>query len=143
MTLASSILARITFCGFIAFISFAANAADVTVVVEGVNGTSGNIRVGLFASQESFPKTPTSGQSAPAQIGSVSLAFKGLTPGTYAFSAYHDGNENQKLDTNSFGMPIEPYGFSRDARGRFGPPSFDDAAIKVDKDAQTIKILLK
>jgi uncharacterized protein (DUF2141 family) len=29
------------------------------------------------------------------------------------------------------GIPKEPYGFSRDARGKFGPPGFEDAAIEV------------
>jgi uncharacterized protein (DUF2141 family) len=30
------------------------------------------------------------------------------------------------------GIPKEPFGASNDARGRFGPPKFDDARFQVD-----------
>lgn len=53
--------------------------------------------------------------------------FNDVRPGIYGISAYHDENKNGKLDTNVVGMPIEDYGASRDARGTFSAPSFDDA----------------
>ena len=43
----------------------------------------------------------------------------------------HDENSNSKMDFNFLGMPLEGYGFSRDAPVTFGPPSFDDAAIRL------------
>ncbi|MFN7732258.1 MAG: DUF2141 domain-containing protein [Pirellula sp.] len=49
-----------------------------------------------------------------------------------AVSAYHDLNSNGKLDKNSFGIPTEPYGFSRDPKRGFGPPSFEQAAVEID-----------
>ena len=52
-------------------------------------------------------------------------------------------NGNEKLDTNLVGIPSEPYGFSRNARGRFGPPSFDDLAIEVGDDDLSIDIELE
>lgn len=48
-----------------------------------------------------------------------------LPKGEYAIKAFHDVNSNGKLDTNPFGIPKEPYGFSNNVRGSFGPPSFD------------------
>jgi uncharacterized protein (DUF2141 family) len=56
--------------------------------------------------------------------------FTDVRPGTYGISAYHDENKNGKLDTNVVGMPIEDYGASRDARGTFSAPSFDDAKFE-------------
>ena len=53
--------------------------------------------------------------------------FSDVRPGTYGISAYHDENKNGKLDTNVVGMPIEDYCASRDARGTFSAPSFEDA----------------
>jgi uncharacterized protein (DUF2141 family) len=53
--------------------------------------------------------------------------FSNVPEGIFGISAYHDENRNGKLDTNAIGLPIEDYGASRDARGTFGPPSFDDA----------------
>ena len=56
--------------------------------------------------------------------------FSDVRPGTYGISAYHDENKNGKLDTNVVGMPIEDYCASRDARGTFSAPSFDDAKFE-------------
>lgn len=53
--------------------------------------------------------------------------FTAVPPGAYGISAYHDENKNGKLDTNVFGMPVEDYCASRDARGTFSAPRFDDA----------------
>ena len=49
-----------------------------------------------------------------------------------AVSAYHDENNNSRLDKNSFGIPIERYGFSSNPKRGFGPPKFKEAAIDID-----------
>ncbi|MGC4066312.1 MAG: DUF2141 domain-containing protein [Polyangiaceae bacterium] len=67
--------------------------------------------------------------------------FEGVRPGVYGISAYHDENANGKLDTNVLGMPTEDYGASRDARGTFGPPRFEDA--KFDYRGGTLKLSAK
>ena len=38
-----------------------------------------------------------------------------------------------------FGIPTEDYGFSNDAKGNFGPASFDDSSFELD-DNKTIEI---
>ena len=50
------------------------------------------------------------------------LVISNLKPGNYSFRYFHDVNKNKKLDTNFIGMPIEGFGFSNDAKGKFGPP---------------------
>jgi len=52
------------------------------------------------------------------------LVIKNLNPGKYAFKYFHDENKNDKLDSNRLGIPTEGYGFSNNAKGNFGPPSF-------------------
>jgi len=49
-----------------------------------------------------------------------------------AVSAYHDENDNSRLDKNSFGIPIERYGFSTNPKRGFGPPKFSEAAIELN-----------
>lgn len=49
-----------------------------------------------------------------------------------AVSAYHDQNDNQKLDKNSFGIPTERYGFSKDPKRGFGPPKYREASMVVE-----------
>lgn len=56
--------------------------------------------------------------------------FEDIPPGTYAMAVIHDENMNGKLDTNSVGIPTEGYGFSNDARGVVGGPSFSAASFR-------------
>lgn len=54
----------------------------------------------------------------------------------------HDENGNGKLDSNWLGIPSEPVGASNDARGQFGPPSFEDAAFELGPGDVTVTIRL-
>ncbi len=56
---------------------------------------------------------------------------------------FQDENGNQDLDTNLLGLPSEHYGFSNDAMGVFGPPSFEKAAFKVGSENLSIAIELR
>jgi uncharacterized protein (DUF2141 family) len=58
--------------------------------------------------------------------------FEDIPPGTYAMAVIHDENMNGKLDTNRLGIPREGYGFSNDAKGWLGPPSFSAASFRYD-----------
>ena len=68
--------------------------------------------------------------------GKATLQFADLPPGDYALTAFLDENGNSKLDSNLFGLPTEPYGFSRDARAMAGPPPFADATFRVEDGMQ-------
>ena len=46
-----------------------------------------------------------------------------------------DLNKNKKLDTNFLGIPKEPYGFSNEKKGRFGPPKFKEVSFKLNKSS--------
>jgi uncharacterized protein (DUF2141 family) len=121
----------------------AAQAARVTVTVDGIRSTDGVIMVGLFDSPSTFPQQFLKGQSTEADIPSVTVVFENVTPGRYALSAFHDRNSNGKLDTGAFGIPKEPFGFSRDARAVMGPPTFDDTAFDVPAEGLSLVIHLK
>ena len=41
---------------------------------------------------------------------------------------------------NALGIPLEPYGFSRNARARFSAPPFEDAKIRELKNNLEIQI---
>ena len=69
--------------------------------------------------------------------------FKGVPKGVYGISAFHDQNNNGKLDTNLLGLPTEDYCASRDARNTFGPPSFEDAKFSYDGGLKRLKARMK
>jgi uncharacterized protein (DUF2141 family) len=62
----------------------------------------------------------------------MTFVFHNVPAGTYAVSSFHDENGNNKLDRNSLGVPSEGYGFSNDAQGTAGPPTFSQAQFTVD-----------
>ena len=119
----------------------AASAATVEVRVSGVTA-NGKVSVAV-CDKERFLKQCTYSASAPAQAGETTIVVKGVPPGTWAVVAYQDENTNGELDTNLLGVPKEPYGFSRDARSKFGPPGFEDAAIEVGEAPTTATIRVR
>ncbi len=133
---------------FIASVSFAAlagsaHAADLEIKLDNLRGTTGTAYIALYSTPESFPKNGQSiaGQYLPVTSATVSAKFLNLAPGRYAVSVFQDENGNGRLDTNPMGTPVEPYGFSNNASGSFGPPTFDAAAIDLTDD-QSITIKL-
>ncbi len=78
-----------------------------------------------------------------ARGGTVRAVFLSLPPGMHAIKAYHDMNANGKLDANWMGIPNEPYGFGNDARGSFGPPAFEQAAVTLDRVPVVTSLKLK
>jgi uncharacterized protein (DUF2141 family) len=103
------------------------------VEITGLRNDKGQVLCSLFSSARGFPKNSA---NVAAQIrsdisrGHAVCDFSGLDSGTYAISVFHDENSNGKLDTNFIGMPREGVGASNNAKGHFGPPKFDDAAIR-------------
>ena len=62
---------------------------------------------------------------------SVTYRFE-IPAGNYAIGIFIDTNANEALDRNFLQIPTEQYGFSNNAKGRFGPPSFADAAFNLE-----------
>ncbi len=119
-------------------------AADLTVIVHNVRSGEGQVMLGLFDSAYNFTKNPARGVQVPAATrdasGRVTLVVRDLPPGSYAVSAFHDLDANGRLNTNLLGVPTEPYGFSNNARGTMGPPSFQAAAFVVPEQGLTIEL---
>ena len=118
-----------------------ASAGTVEVRVAGVTA-KGTVKVAV-CDKERFLKQCAYSASAPAQAGETTVSVKGVPAGTWAVLAYQDENGNGELDRNFIGMPKEPYGFSRDARGKFGPPTFEDAAIEVGEAQATANVRVR
>ncbi|MCS4509618.1 DUF2141 domain-containing protein [Xylophilus ampelinus] len=120
-----------------------AHAVELTVTIEGEGLGKGAVQTALYCGAEGWLKDkPVRGETARAGAdGRAVVVFRKLEPGRYGLSAFHDENADGTLDTYPLGIPREAYGFSRDARGMFGPPSFDASAIELQKDtAITVQV---
>lgn len=109
-------------------------AAEVTVIATKLRNDRGVVRACLTSQAEKFPSCndpARSFQATGAAGGQVKLVFRDVPPGRYAVALLHDENGNGKADRAAMMIPTEGFGFSRDAKVRFGPPRFRDAAFDV------------
>jgi uncharacterized protein (DUF2141 family) len=120
-----------------------ARAADLTIEVDDVREAGGNILVALYDSAASFMKATVGMASIAAARTANTVVLKDLPAGEYAFAVFHDANSNAKLDKNMFGMPTESYGFSNNALGNMGPPSFEQARFTLPAAGATVRVSLR
>lgn len=120
-----------------------ATTTKLTVEVGNIKNTSGkNIIVGVFE-KSTFPTIGKAKyeKSVIANNSKVSIAFD-LPKGDYAIAVYHDLNGNNTLDKNFFGIPKEPYGFSKNFKPGMRAPNFSDCSFTLTESAKTMSILL-
>ena len=105
-------------------------AADLTLDLA-TTAPGGRIAVALYGDAASLRR----GQGAVRTLrvertgATTRTVITGLPPGRYAVATFHDRDGNGALTLWPIGLPKEAYGFSNEARGRFGPPGFAAAAF--------------
>jgi uncharacterized protein (DUF2141 family) len=120
-------------------------SARIVVTIIGFESDAGQVMVALWDDADRFPtgENHVAALRAVIKDGSAQLEFIDVAPGEYALSVFHDENDNGELDTGFMGIPKEPIGASNDARGRFGPPKFDDARFPVDDGVVELTVNLQ
>lgn len=115
---------------------------SITMEVTGFQNAEGNCRIAIFLGADRFndPDFAIAKEVVAIADGQATWASTLDVPRerinegdsfSLAVSAYHDQNENQKLDKNALGMPLERYGFSNNPQRGFGPPKYRQASIVV------------
>ena len=136
---AARLMTAVTVSAATLLLSLPIFADELVVTINNIK-EAGEIHVALYDNAEAFEADRgEKGGAAPGitqgtiefvEAGSVTYRYD-VAPGTYAIGIFHDVNLNNHLDNYFFGVPKEQYGFSNDARGFMGPPSFNDAAFSV------------
>jgi len=127
-----------------------ASAGDVVVEISGLGHASGELRVALFDSEESFLEEGGWAMGFRVKLSNLAarspvvVTLHGVAPGRYGVTAHHDEDGDGRRGANFLGIPTEGYGFSNDARGRLGvgPPGFDAASFEVGGAAVRVPITL-
>ena len=112
----------------------------ISVAVSGLRNNTGDVRCGLFNSAATFPKRGQEfkGVESPIANQQATCTFTDVPPGTYAVALFHAEQPGQTaMRTGTFGMPLDGYGFSRNAKIGMGPPAFNDAAYSYAGGATT------
>jgi uncharacterized protein (DUF2141 family) len=118
--------------------------SELQIVITNTKNDQGLVQVLLFKSKDGFPDVPEKAfKSFQSKIenNQASISLSEIPKGKYAISAFHDTDGDGKMRTGMFGVPKDRYGFSNDAKGRMGPPSFEDASFVVSGDKKE-KILI-
>jgi uncharacterized protein (DUF2141 family) len=135
-------LLSMTFAAFM--LPLVASAAILEVEITGLSSDRGDVHIALYDDPATFPKSDGMLKETKVVIHDrrARVAFDDLPPGRYAVAVYHDENANHSFDQGIFGIPLEDYGFSNNARVFFAPPSFDAAAFDVAEPMRRIQIRL-
>lgn len=114
----------------------------LTVIIKGFESDEGNCRFALDNSQAVYEREDSVwiGKVLPIKNKEVVVTVDSLNYGEYAIRIFQDINKNAKLDTDILGIPTENYGFSNNASGWFGQPSWDKSKFTFNKPEMTIQI---
>ena len=127
------------------FNGFAQNG-KVSIEVTGINPDKGGIlKVGLYKEND-FPVIGKefAGKDIEVDNGKMTADFIDIPGGKYAVAVFQDVNYDGKLSANFLGIPTEPYGFSKNKFGTFGPPDFKEVSFEIKEDnTVTITINMK
>ncbi len=119
------------------FLALPTFAHDLTLTVANIKSSQGDLLVAVYDKAENYDANSNwvAVRKVKMDGNVMSLDFTGLPAGNYAIKLFQDENGNGQIDKNSMGIPTEPYGFSNNG-GSFGPSSFDEAKVVVDKATQ-------
>jgi uncharacterized protein (DUF2141 family) len=112
----------------------------VQVNVSGIKEVKGLMNFALYNSGSTFNDPEKAFREYFIPVDSkpnMSFLFDDIPAGEYALALFHDENSNYKLDQNFLGIPQEGFGFSNNAMGTFGPPSYSEAKFQVAENGKT------
>ena len=123
------------------FISNQITAQNKTITATVINVTSDAGKVGFaLYNKTTFMKTPIQSKNAKIIEGKSTVTFENLEEGEYAIICFHDKNDNDKMDFQPNGMPLEDYGASNNYMA-FAPPSYENAKFMLVE--QNLKLDIK
>lgn len=122
--------------------AMAEETATLTVRLTGLSGIEGELDVAVYADADSWlGRDPVARGRIPAAAEPAELVFEGLAPAVYAVFAWHDENSDGRLNSGPMRIPTERFGYSAGARDRFGPASFDAAAITLEGGVHRVEYI--
>lgn len=125
-------------------VAVAGEPVKLEVAFTGIEAKQGAVMMVLFDSEAGYNSDkPVRAVVVPADKGDAKTLIEGLPAGRYAIKSFHDIDGDFKMGTNPYGMPVEPFAFSNNAKGDMGPASWADAAFDVKAGANTHSIIIQ
>ncbi len=136
------LLLALSLCATIAAQS---QTVNLTVTVNNVKSNKGMINVCVFNQANGFPEKTNLAVKCvniSAAKGTMQIKIDGIATGKYAITAHHDENNDGKVNMNFMHIPKEATGASNGAKGKMGPPKFENAVLILDKSKAQVSITL-
>ncbi len=118
----------------------------IKISVTGAANDNGLIRVAFYETDEAFNDAEQAFLRLTLPIAdslSESLIPLEQLPDKFAIAAFHDENADGTLNRNRLGVPSERYGFSENARGLTGPPTYREALTNRPEVGGTIDVSIR
>lgn len=119
-----------------------ARADSIDLTVENVKSTQGPLMIAVYGNAGDYRKKALREMKVPAVTPATTIAVADLPPGDYAIALFHDRNGNEKVDSNLFGVPTEPYGFSNNPKNLMSPATWDQSRFNVAGGGAKVSIRL-
>lgn len=120
----------------------AQQSGSMIVTISSIRNDLGSVAVAIHDHPDGFPGGPEHvilSKRVAIQNGIAQVKFEDVLFGEYAISVFHDENDNGEIDTNWLGIPKEGVGASNNAKGRMGPPKYEDAKFDFTEDGQKVE----
>lgn len=123
------------------------SAQNLQIVISNIRSNNGQIILGIFKDNETFLKEKPFQfyklKKNSIQNGTI-VAKINIAPGVYGIALLDDENNNNKMDYNFLGIPLEGFGFSNYYHSKLSKPNFNDFKFEVNENMPvTIQIKVK
>jgi uncharacterized protein (DUF2141 family) len=120
-------------------------AASLEIRFEGIEVATGQVMLALFDSESAYAQDeePVRAAAVGVEGDQATARFTGLAPGSYAVKAFHDIDGDGRMATNPFGLPLEPFAFSNNAKPEGGPVRWEAARFAVEPGVNRISIAIR
>jgi uncharacterized protein (DUF2141 family) len=115
---------------FLILLNLSADTFTLKVNIKGFANNNGKALVGLYDAKGKMIK----GLEEKITNQQVMANFSDLPSGKYAVRVFHDENNNNNLDTGTFGIPKEKWGVSNNIKHLFSGPTLQEILFEINED---------
>lgn len=132
---------KVPFCALLFSACGSVLGAELRVDINNAEPADGRVYFALFDSAATYDAFEIQARARSRKRAEQPQAvFSDLPAGEYAVAVFQDTNNNRRLDMNAKGIPLEPYGFSRNAVANRGRPEFSATAVTLPMKDKTLII---
>ncbi|MFN6088717.1 MAG: DUF2141 domain-containing protein [Cyclobacteriaceae bacterium] len=113
--------------------------------ISNVKNPTATIHVGFYKADNEFPtqgKHAFAKQFVPGKTGVVAISWDQIPQGEYALAIYQDVDGSNKMESNMFGYPKEPFAFTNNVKPKMSKPKFIACNIKFDERNNSFEVAL-